>query len=75
MSREELIAAVEGEIARLEQAVALLRESTTERFTPLAARTAPGGKKPRVLTADARGRIAQAQKRRWARERATKLVP
>ncbi len=70
MSREEILAAIEGEIARLEQAAALLRESTSERFTPLAA-ARPTGRK-RALSPEARGKIAAAQARRWARDRASK---
>lgn len=68
MTRAEVIAAIEGEIARLQEAAALLRQSSTERFTPIA----PDAKKPRALSPDARSRIAQAQKRRWARERESK---
>ncbi len=68
MTREEVIAAIEGEIARLQEAAALLRQSSTERFTPLAEKA----KKPRALSPEARLRIAQAQKRRWARERTAK---
>ncbi|RRA47434.1 hypothetical protein [Acidipila sp. EB88] len=68
MTREEMIAAIEGEITRLEQVRELLRNSTSDRFTA-AEGAAPGAKKPRVLSADARRRIAQAQKRRWAKQR------
>ncbi len=67
MTRAEVIAAIEGEIARLQEAASLLRQSSTERFTPIAKE----GKQPRALSPEARSRIAQAQKRRWARERAT----
>ena len=68
MTRAEVIAAIEGEIARLQEAAALLRQSSTERFTPIA----ENSKKPRTLSPEARSRIAQAQQRRWARERASK---
>ncbi len=68
MTRAEVIAAIEGEIARLQEAAALLRQSSTERFTPVA----ENGKKPRALSPEARSRIAQAQQRRWARARASK---
>ncbi len=70
MSREEILIAIEGEIARLEQAAALLRESTSDRFTPIGT-AQPAGRK-RVLSPEARSRIAEAQTRRWARERAAK---
>ena len=68
MTREEMIAAIEGEITRLEQVRELLKSSTSERFMA-AEGTLPGAKKPRILSADARRRIAQAQKRRWAKQR------
>ena len=69
MTREDLIAAIEGEIARLEEAAALLRQSSTERFTSL---SVGAGTKSRTLSPEARSRIVQAQKRRWARERAAR---
>ena len=68
MTREEMIAAIEGEITRLEQVREILRNSTSDRFTA-AEGAMPGAKKPRLLSADARRRIAQAQKRRWAKHR------
>ena len=68
MTRDEMIAAIEGEITRLEQVRELLRNSTSDRFVA-AEGSLPGAKKPRVLSADARRRIAQAQKRRWAKQR------
>ena len=71
MTREEILAAIDGEIARLEQVRALLRDSTSEQFLPLHA-SAPGTKKKRMLSPDARQRIAQAQKRRWAKARSEK---
>ncbi len=77
MTREAMIAAIEGEITRLEQVRELLRHSTSDRFLAV---TEEGGilsstKKPRVLSADARRRIAQAQKRRWAKQRKEEALP
>ena len=69
MTREEMIAAIEGEITRLEQVRELLRNSISDRFTAAVNGQPSGAKKPRVLSADARRRIAQAQKRRWAKQR------
>ncbi len=71
MTREEMIAAIEGEIARLEQVRELLRNSTSHRFSAAISGDGhgPAVKKARVLSADARRRIAQAQKRRWAKQR------
>lgn len=68
MTRDDMILAIEGEIARLEQVRELLRNSTSDRFTAVAS-DLPPVKKPRVLSVDARRRIAQAQKRRWAKQR------
>ena len=73
MNRDEMVRAIEGEIARLEQVRDLLLASTSERFTPLDERRADG-KQPRALSADARRRIAQAQKRRWAKARSEKAA-
>ena len=73
MDRDEMVRAIEGEIARLEQVRELLLGSTSERFVPLdEGRSA--GKQPRVLSVDARRRIAQAQKRRWAKARSEKAT-
>ncbi len=74
MTREEMVAAIEGEIARLEQVRELLRSSTSQRFS-IGETGAPTAKKPRVLSADARRRIAQAQKRRWAKQRKPNATP
>jgi len=67
MSREELIAAVDEEISRLEKVRALLQSNSGARIT-----TSFGNRprKKRVLSADARARIAAAQKRRWAKQKA-----
>ncbi len=70
MTRQEMIAAVEAEITRLEQIRELLKKSHSDRFTL----SELGSQKPeperkRVLSQDARKRIAQAQKRRWAKQK------
>jgi hypothetical protein len=67
MSREELIAAVDEEISRLEKVRALLHSSGGTRIS-----TSFGNRprKKRVLSAEARARIAAAQKRRWAKQKA-----
>jgi hypothetical protein len=70
MTREEMIATVNGEIGRLEQILVLLKDSHSERFTMQAEAAAPeGGGRTRVLSPEARKRIAQAQKRRWAEQK------
>ena len=68
MTREEILAAIDGEITRLQQVQTLLRDSTSDSFTPLND-SASGERKKRILSPDARSRIAQAQKRRWAKAR------
>ena len=73
MTREEMIEAIEGEISRLEQVRGLLERSTSNRFsTPEPAgrgASNTGAKRKRTLSPEARKRIAQAQKRRWAKQR------
>jgi hypothetical protein len=67
MTREELVAAVDEEISRLEKVRALLQSTGGSRIS------SSFGNKPRkkrVLSADARARIAAAQKRRWAKQKA-----
>ncbi len=67
MTREELVAAVDEEISRLEKVRALLLSTGGSRIS------SSFGNKPRkkrVLSADARARIAAAQKRRWAKQKA-----
>ncbi|HUB20379.1 MAG TPA: hypothetical protein VL990_17190 [Acidobacteriaceae bacterium] len=67
MTREDLVAAVDEEISRLEKVRALLLSTGSSRIG-----TSFGNKprKKRFLSADARARIAAAQKRRWAKQKA-----
>jgi hypothetical protein len=68
MNREQIIAAINDEILRLEQVRKLLQAGTGQRLIPgVAAKTA---KKKRILSPEARQRIAAAQKRRWAKQKA-----
>jgi hypothetical protein len=67
MNREQIIAAIDDEILRLEQVRKLLQSATGHRLTSTGA--AKTGKK-RILSAEARQRIAAAQKRRWAKQKA-----
>lgn len=68
MSREELIAAVDEEISRLQKVRALLQSNGGSRVSTSSFGNRP--RKKRVLSADARARIAAAQKRRWAKQKA-----
>ena len=72
MTRQDIIAAVTGEIDRLEQVRQLLQGSNSDKFTgpSVSARGSATATKPkRELSPDARRRIAQAQKRRWAKQK------
>jgi hypothetical protein len=76
MTREEMIAAIDGEISRLGQIKTLLEKSHSERFTaPDAAPAASNGKPKRVMSPEARRRIALAQKRRWAKQEREASAP
>ena len=74
MTRDEMVAAIEGEIARLEQVRQLLRNSGGQRFQT-GEPPAPEAKKTRVMSPEARKRIAQAQKKRWAKQRKANGAP
>lgn len=71
MSIDTILAELDLEIARLTQARALLANSGKV-ATKFASHKggAPGLRKPRVLSPEARKRIADAQKRRWAAQKA-----
>jgi hypothetical protein len=67
MNREQMIAAIDEEITRLEQVRKLLQNATGQRLLRTGATGRPA--KKRVLSAEARQRIAAAQKRRWAAQK------
>ena len=67
MDREQLIASIDEEIARLEQVRELLQNVTGHRLLRTGAATKTV--KKRVLSPEARQRIAAAQKRRWAAQK------
>lgn len=66
MNREEIIAAIDDEIGRLQQVRKLLLNSGGNHL--FASSSAKPAKK-RILSPEARQRIASAQKRRWAKQR------
>lgn len=69
MTREELVAAVDEEISRLEKVRALLQSTGGgSRISSSSFGNKP--RKKRILSAEARARIAAAQKRRWAKQKA-----
>ncbi len=67
MNREQMIAAIDEEINKLDQVRKLLHNAAGKRLL----KTSPAGRpaKKRVLSAEARQRIAAAQKRRWAAQK------
>jgi len=70
MSTEWIVEEIDAEIARLTQVRALLAK--TGKAVKLAERTAaksPKARKQRVLSPEARKRIADAQRKRWAAAR------
>ena len=67
MNRDQMIAALDDEIGKLDQVRKLLQNASGQRLlsTAASAKTA----KRRVLSPEARQRIAAAQKRRWAKQK------
>ncbi len=75
MANESILAQIDSEIAKLVQVRALLNNSgkVSARISALKAGKAtakPKTRKKRVLSADARKRIADAQRKRWAAQKA-----
>ncbi len=63
MDTAQLVSEIESEISRLQQARALLTGGhTVNRATPRRGK--------RILSAEARARIAAAQRKRWAKQKA-----
>lgn len=69
MTREDIIAAIDEEISRLEKVKDLLQSSGSGKLSGALTRKSTGTKK-RNLSPEARARIAAAQKRRWAKQKA-----
>jgi hypothetical protein len=67
MTREEIVAAIDEEINRLEKVRSLLQGSGGSKL--LVSGALSGIRKKRHLSPDARKRIADAQKRRWAKQK------
>jgi hypothetical protein len=73
MSIETILAEIDAEIARLTQVRSLLAGTRTVSAAGSKSKTGKGPvktKKKRVLSADARKRIADAQRKRWAAQKA-----
>jgi len=69
MSREQILAAIDQEIGQLQQARRLLQSSGGSKLVSGLTGRAGGPRKKRVLSPEARQRIAAAQKRRWAKQK------
>jgi hypothetical protein len=67
MTREEIVAALDEEIGRLQQVKKLLQSTGSHKFVAGESAVKPGAK--RILSPEARQRIAAAQKRRWAKQK------
>jgi hypothetical protein len=72
MDRNGILELIGEEISRLERVRDLL-SSKNGHISPRSSKGL-GAPKKRVLSADARNRIAQAQKRRWAKQRRETLL-
>jgi hypothetical protein len=70
MSIETIITEIDAEIARLTQVRSLLAGSRTINASGAARKPAKVSNKRRVLSAEARKRIADAQRKRWAAQKA-----
>ncbi len=71
MAIESILAQIDSEIARLTQVRSLLAGSGSSSATERKTRKAPAkGRKSRVLSPEARKRIADAQRKRWAAQKA-----
>jgi hypothetical protein len=74
MAIESIIAQIDAEIARLTQIRSLLANTgaaSSKATAPKAKKAAKAkGKKRRVLSPEARKRIADAQRKRWAAQKA-----
>jgi len=72
MSIESIVAQIDAEIAQLTKVRTLLTSKGAVSAKPAKSATTKLGKpkKRRILSADARKRIADAQRRRWAAQKA-----
>jgi hypothetical protein len=73
MSIESILAEIDAEIARLTQVRSLLAGSRSNSSSSAVNKSTKGPakrRKKRVLSADARKRIAEAQRKRWAAQKA-----
>ena len=75
MNRHEIIAALDSEIQRLQEArLAITRSSSTRVGRPQAAIRPAATRKRKGISEAGRKRIAEAQRKRWAAQKAAKRV-
>lgn len=70
MNVSELVSEIDSEISRLQQVRALLAGASAKGRG--GAVSSGRGRKKRVLSAEARAKIAAAQRKRWAKQKAGK---
>lgn len=70
MGVAEILSQIDREIAQLQQARALLGGGGSAKVKKASPAASKGGRKKRNLTPEGRKRIAEAVKRRWARQKA-----
>jgi len=72
MTIDSILSQIDAEIARLTEVRKILAGSSTATYTsgPRKTKSAPAKKRsPRVLSPEARKRIADAQRKRWAAQK------
>ena len=74
MDTQAILAEIDAEIARLQKARAILSSlpgSTATRSPgrPKADKSTPAVRKTRVMSAEARAKIAEAQNKRWSKQK------
>jgi hypothetical protein len=77
VNTQEIITALDAEIARLQHARSLIAASGKPKRRGRPAKSAPSAvpaSKKRKLSSEARKKIAAAQKKRWAKQKAAKPV-
>jgi hypothetical protein len=70
MNTPDILSAIDAEIARLQSARSLLAgKASTKRRGRLRTSTLPTAPKKRTMSAAGRKKIAEAQRRRWAKQK------
>jgi hypothetical protein len=72
MTTADIVASIDAEIEKLQNARSALTGGSVSSGSAKKAASAPKTRKKRVLSAEARAKIAAAQKKRWAKQKAAK---